>query len=49
MRKVGLVAFDNNIDIIGDGSAEIQTLNDKSAEFNDFKFIVKNGVACSTT
>ncbi|TNV82966.1 hypothetical protein FGO68_gene1626 [Halteria grandinella] len=44
-RKVGLVAFDDVVDIIGDGSNEVTQLTQDN--YNDFHFVVKNGVACA--
>ena len=42
-----MVTFTNNVVIIGDGSVNETSISDKQLE--DFDFIKKNGVACSTT
>ena len=46
-RKVGLVTFTNEVEIIGDGVANSTIV---SGEYlNDYNFLLKTGVACATT
>ena len=44
-RKIGVVTFTNNIQIIGDGSKKIERLDGQ--HLNDYNFILKTGVACA--
>jgi len=45
-RKVGLVTFTDDVKIIGDGTT---ITSFSSSQLNDYNFMMKNGVACSTT
>ncbi len=46
-RKVGLVTFEETVEIIGDGSAPNVILGDEY--MNDFDLLKKNGVATAST
>ena len=46
-RKVGLVTFTDKIAIIGDGTTN-ETIIDEN-QLNNYDFLLKNGVACSST
>jgi hypothetical protein len=45
LRKVGLVTFTDDVDIIGDGSKDIINIK----EMNDYDIILKNGIVCASS
>lgn len=46
-RKVGLVTFTDEVEIIGDGNVPSTTV--PWQQMDDYDFMMKNGVACATT
>ena len=40
-RKIGLVAFNNDVTIMGDGSQDAMILS--GDKLNDYDFLIKNG------
>ena len=43
-RKVGVVAFETSLHIIGDGTQPVSVLKQN---FNDYEFLLKNGTTSS--
>lgn len=45
-RKVGIVTFSDDVEIIGDGSATMNLV--KHVQCDDYDFLLENSSACST-
>ena len=41
-RKIGLVAFNNDVTVVGDGSKDPQIIS--GDKLNDYEFLIKNGI-----
>lgn len=46
-RKIGIVTFTDNVQIVGDGSKPITRI--ESSQLNDYNYLLKNAVASASS
>ena len=46
-RKVGIVTFTDQIDVIGDGFMDIMVIG--AEDMGDYNYLLKNGIASAST